>query len=293
MATGAVTTLAGTAGQAGNTNGIGVAARFMAPWGLAADGNGNLFVADGFTYSIRKIVIATGEVSTLAGPADLNLTGCTDGIGVAARFGFTRGLTFDANSGNLFVADMGCNSIRKIVISTGEVTTVAGSGNGTMGGTGSTDGIGSAARFHSPYDVTADASGNLYVADTGNFMVRKIKVNTGEVTTVAGLAGTTGSVDGIGTAALFDAPEGIVFDATSGNVFVSDTSNFTIRKIIIASGEVSTVAGSPGIEGITNGAGTIARFSYPQGLTTDALGNLYVADRESYSIRKIVNPSGI
>ena len=281
IATSAVTTLAGaTLGTSGSTDGTGTAAKFALPRGITADGT-NLYVADTGNSTIRKIVIATGAVTTLAGTAGSN--GITDGTGAAARFYFPSGITTDAT--NLYVADTGNHTIRKIVIATGAVTTVAGTASPYFG-YGSTDGTGTAAKFSGPAGVTTDGS-NLYVADTGNNAVRKIVIATGAVTTLAG--GTFGSTDGMGSAAQFYSPTGITTDGT--NLYVADRLNTTIRKIVIAAGSVTTLAGAGwGTTGWgsmpVNGTGTAARFGQSFGITTDG-SSLYVAETLSALIRKI------
>ena len=153
-----MTTLAGLAGTSGSADGTGSAARFNYPYGVATDAAGNVYVADFNNNTIRKVT-STGVVSTLAG--------------MAARFGSPCGVATDA-SGNVYVADTGNSTIRKITPA-GVVTTLAGlvSPNGVDGGPGSADGTGSAARFSNPYGVATDASGNVYVADTGNNGIRK------------------------------------------------------------------------------------------------------------------------
>ncbi|MBI5234886.1 MAG: hypothetical protein HY886_01360 [Deltaproteobacteria bacterium] len=276
----AVTTLAGSAGLNGSTDGTGSAALFNYPAGITTDGT-NLYVADFSNRTIRKIVISSGAVTTLAG---LALTsGSTDGTGSAARFNFPFGITTDGT--NLYVADRSNSTIRKIVISTGVVTTLA----GTAGSTGSADGTGSAARFNNPYGITTDGT-NLYVADTLNRTIRKIVISTGVVTTLAGTAGSTGSADGTGSAARFNRPYGITTDGT--NLYVADTYNYTIRKIVISTAVVTTLAGTAGSSGSTDGTGSVARFYYPQGITTDGT-NLYVADTYNMTIRKIVASTAV
>ncbi len=284
IATGQVTTLAGTAGAQGSTDDTGAAASFYGPTGITTDGT-NLYVADTANSIIRKIVIATGQVTTLAGTAGTwgTLGGSTDGIGAAASFYFPYGITTDGT--NLFVADTHNCTIRKIVIATGQVTTLAGTA-GTWGG--STDGIGAAASFYGPTDITTDGT-NLYVADTGNSIIRKIVIATGQVTTLAGTAGAQGSTDDTGAAASFYGPTGITTDGT--NLFVADTGNSTIRKIVIATGQVTTLAGTAGAQGSTDGTGAAASFYAPEGITTDGT-NLYVADTQNYTIRKIVIATG-
>ena len=155
-------------------------------------------------------------------------------------------------------------------------------------GPGSADGTGSAARFNDPFGVATDSSGNVYVADSINSTIRKITL-AGAVTTLAGLAGTGGSADGTGSAARFNFPIGVATDG-SGNVYVGDLFNSTIRKITPA-GAVTTLAGLAGSRGSADGTGSAARFASPQGVATDSSGNVYVADSDNNTIRKIT-PAG-
>jgi streptogramin lyase len=163
--TGAVTTLAGAAGFAGSADGNGPAARFNSPGGIAADANGNLYVTDTFNHVIRRITPA-GAVTTIAGMAQM--PGNADGNLAAARFNTPVGIALD-RAGNLYVADTGNHTIRKITPA-GVVTTLA----GTAGSPGFVDGSGAAARFNLPFGVASDATGNLYVGDSGNYTIRKI-----------------------------------------------------------------------------------------------------------------------
>ncbi|MBN2158218.1 MAG: hypothetical protein JW807_02395 [Spirochaetes bacterium] len=279
IASSSVTTIAGIPTAWGYTDGIGSAARFNCPWGIATDG-ANLYVAEYFSHKIRKIEIATSSVTSLAGMASEH--GSTDDTGTAARFYHPSGITSDGS--NLYVADTENQTIRKIVAATSEVTTFAGlAGNG-----GYTDGIGSAARFTNPHGITTDGT-NLYVTDYQNSTIRKIVIATREVSTLAGLARECGSADGTGSEARFYTPCGIT--TTGGNLYVTDVYMHTIRKIVIASGEVSTLAGLAGTYGSADGTGSAARFRSPIGITTDG-ANLYVADSSNYTIRKIVIATG-
>ncbi|GHV80811.1 hypothetical protein AGMMS49944_26020 [Spirochaetia bacterium] len=273
-----VSTLAGGSAY-GNADGTGTAARFDYPSGITTDGSGNLYVADYRNHSIRKIVIASGVVTTIAGSGT---AGSADGMGTAAQFNYPYDITTDG-SGNLYVADNGNHRIRKIVIASGAVTTLAGSTQGYA------DGTGTAAQFNAPDGITTDGSRYLYVADSGNHRIRKIVIASGAVTTLAG-SGTQGYADGTGTAARFWSPTGITTDG-SENLYVADYGNHRIRKIVIASGAVTTLAGS--IYGYADGMGTAAWFRNPDGITTDGGGNLYVADSVNNRIRKIVISSGV
>lgn len=279
LATGAVTTLVGTAGMEGNTDGTGAAVRFQRPWGMAMDA-GDLYVADNFGPAIRKVVVSSGVTTTFAGSP--SYVDSTDGIGAAARFFYPYGVTAD-DSGNLFVADQGNETIRKIVLSTGAVTTLA----GAVGMAGSADGIGSAARFLSPYGLAADNAGNVYIDDDGNHVIRKLVVATGEVTTFAGMSRMGGCVDGIGTAARFQNPRSMVFDG-AGNLYVADQGCRTIRKVVLASGATTTLAGMPGATGSADGIGSAARFLLLSGIALDGAGNLYIADEGNHLVRKLV-----
>ena len=202
--------------------------------------------------------------------------GSADGTGSAARFNPAVSAWGDGT--NLYVADNGSHTIRKIVIATGVVTTVSGS----AGTAGSADGTGSSALFHFPYGIWGDGT-NLYVADKGNNTIRKIVLATGSVTTLAGSAGSAGSVDG--SAALFNAPTGIWGDG-AGNLYVTDAGNNTIRRVSASGLSVSTVAGSAGASGIADGTGSAALFNRPRGIWGDGT-NLYVADFSNDTIRQI------
>src|SRR6266540_2947950 len=206
-----------------------------------------------------------------------------DGTGSAARFWSASGVATDS-SGNVYVADTLNNTIRKITPA-GVVTTLA----GLAGSYGSADGTGSAARFRGPSGVAVDSAGNVYVADTGSHTIRQV-TPAGVVTTLAGLAGITGSADGTGRAARFYNPYGVGTDS-SGNVYVADTENNTIRKITPA-GVVTTLAGLAAITGSDDGTGSAARFYFPWGVATDSSGNVYVADSSNSTIRKIT-PAGV
>ena len=305
-----VTTLAGSTN--GFADGTGTAAQFFSPDGIAVTTDGTIFVADRDNNRIRKIT-TTGVVTTLAGSTQ----GFADGTGTAAQFYAPRGLAVDV-AGNVYVADTQNNRIRKITPA-GVVTTLAGSTNGFA------DGTGTAAKFNWPQGVTVDATGNVFVADTGNIRIRKITA-TGVVTTFAG--NTVGTADGIGTAAQFNSPQGLAIDgvgtifvadsynnrirkitatgvvttltgtvgqfyyphslavATDGTIFVADTDNYRIRKIT-TTGEITTFAGGTG--GFADGTGTAAKFNEPAGIAVANDGTIFVADRMNFRIRKITN----
>lgn len=264
-----VSTLAGD-GIAGFKEGEGTVAEFYLPFGIAVDVSGNVFVGDGGNNRIRKIT-PKGIVSTLAGNGTV---GFADGTAdVDARFHNPEGVAVDA-SGNVFVADFANYRIRKI--SAGMVTTLAGSGVA-----GFNDGPAMTARFFDPEGIAIDGSGNLFVAEYGNNRIRKITPG-GIVGTVAG-NGIEGFKDGVATNAQFDSPFGVAADI-SGNIYVGDFRNNRIRKI--TGSTVVTFAGD-GTADFKDGAGVSARFTRPEGVAVDALGNIYVADRGNHRIRKI------
>jgi sugar lactone lactonase YvrE len=273
---GYVITLAGS-GTAGFADGPGATAQFNQPRGVAMDGAGNVYVADYSNNRIRKIVIATGVVSTLAG----STSGFADGPGTTARFSSPNGVAVDG-AGNLYVADRDNHRIRKITPG-GDVTTLAGDGTGAY-----LDGLSTAARFQWPRSVTVDGAGNVYVADTLNYRIRKI-TPAGDVSTLAG-DGTNSFADGPGATARFNTPQDVAADGT-GNLYVADASNNRIRKITPA-GDVTTLAGD-GTGAYLDGLSTAARFNRPRGVALDGAGNLYVADSSNNRIRKIVIATGV
>ena len=240
---GVVTTLAGS-GAIGSADGTRTAASFYQPNGVAIDSSGNVYVADSNNHKIRKIT-STGVVTKFAGSGAI---GSADGTGTAASFYGPVGITIDS-SGNVYVADMGNNKIRKITPA-GVVTTLAGSGS-----QGAVDGKGVAASFKTPLGIAVDSGGNLYVADSGNNKIRKI-TPAGVVTTLAG-SGLKSSVDGTATSASFSNPGGVAVDS-SGNVYVSDQDTHKIRKIV-----VGAVSGSG--ENAMAGMVAVAGGTLPQG----------------------------
>jgi len=270
-----VSTLAGS--LTGFLNGTGTSAKFYRPAGVCSDGAGNLYVADAENHKIRKIVLATGVVSTLAG----STAGFLNDTGTSAKFNSPKGVCSDG-AGNIYVTDTNNHKIRKIVIATGVVSTLAGSTAGFFNDTGTS------AKFNTPYGLCSDGAGNIYVADSYNNKVRKIVIATGATSTLAG--SVLGFLNGVGTSAKFNIPLAICTDGT-GNLYVADTYNHKIRKIVIATGATSTLTGTS--SGFFNGEAISAQFKFPNGLCTDGSGNLYVADIQNNKIRKIVIATGV
>jgi len=269
-----VTTYAGS-GQLGTVNGTLSTARFYNPVSLAIDASGDMYVGDGDSYFgdvntlIRKIT-ATGVVSNFVGSG---VMGNANGTGAGSSFGSPAAIVIDG-SGNLFVADSSNNLIRKVTPA-GVVSTFAGSG-----AAGNADGTGTAASFYGPTGIAIDPSGNFYVSDTFNGLIRKITPD-GVVST---FSGGGKSQNGTGTAVTFSYITSVATDA-SGNVYAADTQNDLILKIT-PEGIATTLAGSGYSGNSKDGTGTSASFFYPTGLSVDGAGNVYVADGSS-EIRKI------
>ncbi len=276
---GVVSTFAGSPGSLGSTDGTGTGALFYQPAGIAITSAGTLYVSDYFNNTVRSISPG-GTVITVAGLA--GTTGSTDGIGSSARFWNPQGVAVNS-TGTIYVADT-ANSTIRVMTSAGVVTTFAGSPS-----EGSANGASSSARFYNPRNIAVDTSSNLYVADTQNSVIRKI-TPLGVVSILAGTVGVAGSVDGLGTSALLSGPQGVAVDG-AGNIYVADTGNHTIRKIT-SSGMVSTLAGLAGNPGNADGTGTGAHFYGPAGVALDSANNVYVADTWNHTIRKIT-PGGV
>jgi len=259
---GVVTTLAGQAGSHGSLDSQGSAARFWAPFGIAVDRSGNVYVAEVANGIIRKISPA-GQAGTLAGLA--GNPGTNDGAGDNAQFRNPWGVAVDSK-GTVYVADTSSSTIRKITY-VGTVSTLA----GLPGNPGFSDGIGGQARFWNPHGVAADGAGNLYVADTGNNIIRKITPD-GMVSTLAGRAGSPGMADGAPGVSQLRQPQGLAVD-NAGRLYVADTDNRAIR-VLTGAGAMSTLA-------------VAGDLGHPDAIAVDSAGNIYVADTINNVIRKL------
>jgi hypothetical protein len=246
----------------GYADGSSTNAQFSQPMSITFDGT-YYYVADYANNMIRKID-SSGKVTTFAGNTS-GTSGSGDGTGTAAYFYHPMGITTDGTY--LYVADTGNHTIRKIVINTQVVSTIA----GVASSAGSIDATGSSARFNSPWEITTDGA-NLYVADTGNYIIRKIRLSTYAVSTIAGSSGKSETVDGTYTNARFVQPTRLTMEGS--NLYVVDYNgygNSAIRKVVIATGTVSSFAGG------SNTNPTTKLFGHLGGITTDGT-NLYVGD---------------
>jgi len=264
-------------GTAGRLDGTGTSAQLNNPTGAAFSPSGDLYIADYGNNSIRKVTTA-GVVTTFAG-STAGASGSANGTGTAATFNAPGGIAIDY-AGVIYVADQFNSRIRKIALD-GTVSTLAGSSTGYLD-----NATGTAAKFYWPWGLAVDTSGNVYVADTYNNMIRKI-TPSGSVSTIAGTT-SAGFADGSGSAARFNYPSGVAI-GPDGVLYVADQDNNRIRKVTTA-GVVTTLAGS-GTKGTVDGLSTAAQFASPHGIAVDANANVYVADEYSHSIRKIA-PDG-
>jgi sugar lactone lactonase YvrE len=278
LSAGVVTTFAGN-GTGSYVNGTGTNATFQFPSGVTVNGSGTVYISDTWNHRIR-LITPLGAVTLLAGSGTATFG---DGTGAGASFSYPAQIAVDIN-GNAYVADTNNQRIRRITLA-GVVTTFAGSGTQS-----SVDGTGGSATFNTPVGLTISKDNTrLFVTEANGNRIRQIVISTAVVTTVAG-NGTSGATNGVGTNATFGFPIGIAPDPLGNYLYVLDPVSHRIRKIDIASGVVSTFAGSS--LGTNNGTGTNAQFNYPSGVTCDENGNVYVAEADTPRIRKIT-PDGV
>ena len=281
-AAGTITTIAGTGEYGyGGDGGPAVDAQLSRPWGVAVDGEGNLYIADGDNGRIRK-VDSSGTIDTVAGTGRLGFSG-DGGPATAARLRFPSGVATD-DAGSLYIADQHNQRIRK-VDSSGIITTIAGTGARGYGGDG---GPAAQARLNHPHGVATDGAGNVYIADYGNQRIRKVDTS-GVITTVAGTGELGGRVSGDGGLAVeaqLRNAHGVAMDG-AGNLYIADTEGDRIRKVD-SSGVITTVAGTgEGGHGGDGGPATAATLKYPTGVAVDDAGNLYIVDCYDHRIRKV------
>ena len=284
---GVVSTFAGVPGQGGSVEVGENGSVFNRPGAIAVDTVGRYFIADTENHTIRALD-GSGGWRVVAG--EPGVPGTADGFGNAARFNRPVHLVLDSG-GNAYVTDSGNHAIRKVVfgccgpVAGGAVTTFA----GKSGERGAQDGAAAEARFDSPVGAVFDVFRNLVVADSGNHTLRLVAPD-GTVTTLAGMPGVTGHVDGTGSAVRFGNLSGIA-NPDGWGIFVTDSEYHTLRRVW-HSGIVTTMAGSPGVPGWVEGTGAAARFRNPAGLAADRDGNVWIADAGNHALRKFTG-SGV
>ncbi len=280
--TGIITTVAGTGTngyRASDDGAAAAAAQINNPLGVTLDGAGNLYIVDRNNNRVRRVDTA-GVITTVAGGGSSLGDG---GAATAAQLNGPFGAAADG-SGNLYIADTNNNRVRKVDASTGNISTVAGTGAAGYSGDG---GAATSAQIQYPYGAAVDGAGNLYIADTVNNRIRKVDT-AGVITTIAGTGTASyGGDGGMATAAHMDNPDSVALDGL-GNLYIADTNNNRVRKIDTA-GVITTVAGTAGPGGYSGdgAAATAAELNTPRGMALDGLGNLYIADANNHRVRKV------
>lgn len=289
-----------TAGEiiayAGNTTqgysgdgGPAVNAELNYPNGVALDSAGNIYIADSLNACIRKVAASTGTITTVAGKCGTIGNSGDGGVATDAELSYPTGVALD-NAGGLYIDDASSHVIRKVAASTGVITTYA--GNGTQGYTG--DGGPATGAELDPAYIAFDSSGNLYISDATDGVVRKVTSLTGMISTIAGTghSGYTGD-GGPAIGARLWSPFGVALD-TAGNLFIADQGGTAIRRIAASTGIIATIAGN-GIANFSGDGGLAvkAQFTGASCLATDPAGNLFIADTYDSRIRKIFSSTGV
>jgi cysteine-rich repeat protein len=290
-ATGSITTVAGTgtSGFSGD-GGAATSAQLGAPWALAVDGLGNLFISELNNQRVRRVNAADGIITTVVGTGTAGFSG-DGGTATSAQLNFPRGLALDS-LGNLFIADTVNHRIRRVDTATGIITTVVGVGAAGFSGDG---GLATDAEINWPNAVAVDGLGSLFVADTRNDRVRATNGTTGVITTLAGSGVRGVSGDGSSaTSARLSFPRGVAVDGL-GQVFIADDGNNRIRRVDPATGIIDTVAGSGTIAGFSGDGGpaTSAQLNGPYGVTIDDLGTVFLVDGLNHRIRRVDAATGV
>ncbi len=259
-----ITTVAGGKGDGG----AATAATLNCPYGIISDSSGNIYIADKNNDCIRKITVSSGIISTIAGTGSQSYSG-DGGAATNAKLYQPFGVGVDI-SGNVYIADSYNNAIRAIAVSTGIITTIAGTGIASYSGDGD---VATSATLYNPSGVTVDSSGNVYIADYGNHRIRKVTILTGKIATIAGTGASSYSGDGgVATSAELNRPSGIALDFV-GNTYIADSNNNRIRKVTVSTGIITTIAGT-GTGGYSGdgGASTSAMIYFPTHVALDSAG---------------------
>ncbi|MHB1021279.1 MAG: Ig-like domain repeat protein [Acidobacteriaceae bacterium] len=281
-----ISTIAGD-GSAGVTGdgGLAIYANLNTPAGLAIDGAGNLYIADSNNHAIRRVDANTGIITTVAGTIGHPGYSGDGGAATSAELNTPEGVAFD-NNGDLYIADTGNNRIREVDATTGNISTVAGTGTAGFSGDG---GAATSAQLNAPWDVTVSAAGDLYIADQNNNRIRMVAASNGNISTVAGSGATPGSNgdNGPATAAQLNIPENVALDP-AGNLYIADAGNNRVRKVNAATGIITTIAGNGNSSASGDGGpATQAGLYGPDALSLDGNGNLYISDLFHHRIRKV------
>ena len=250
--------------------------------GVGVDASGNIYIEDAGLSKIFKVTASTGIITTVAGNGSNSVSG-DGGQAISAGIGVPYGGVALDSAGNLYFADAANNRVRKVVLSTGIITTAAGSGPNGQGGFSGDGGPATSARLSQPVGVAVDSSGNIYIADGNNNRVRMVAASTGFISTVAGSGGSGyqnaaySGDGGLATNARFYYPSGVAVDQV-GDIYIADDGNNVIREVISSTGIVKTVAGN-GTSGYTgdNGVATSAELN-AESVSLDAAGNVYIFD---------------
>jgi sugar lactone lactonase YvrE len=283
----------GTAGSTGDGD-PATSAELNVPSGVGVDSAGNYYITESSGCRVRKVTVATGDITTVAGNGTCGYSG-DNGQATSAELLNPNRVAVDS-SGNLYIADYNNNRIRKVTISSGVITTVAGNGTACAASTNTCGdgGAATSAELHQPSGIALDSSGNMYIADSADNRIRKVTISTGYIATVAGTgtAGATGD-EGLATSAELNDPNDVQLDS-SGNLYIADKGNNKIRKVTVSTGDISTVAGD-GTAGFSGdgAAATSAELNEPFSAVVDSSGNIYIGDNLNYRVRKVNIWTGI
>ncbi len=288
----------GTTGYSGD-GAAATSAKIAYPYGVAIDSSGNVYIADYFNEVIRKVTASTGDISTVAGGGTV-CGGASDSVGdgcaaTDATFNSPVGIAVDG-AGNIYIADASNQIIRKVTASTGIISVVA----GTLGSSGYSGdgGLATSAKLSGPVDVAVDSSGNIYIADSTNGVIREVAASNSHISTVAGAgSGCVGQTDYVGdgcaaTDAVIRLPEGVALDS-SGNIYIADWGDDLVREVSALSGDIYAVAGDlgGGYSG-DGGAATSAELNGPYRLAVDSSGDIYISDNGNNVIREVTALTG-